>query len=76
MMRRAPTSTKGRSSAASDVYKRRVLCADMGTDDQRIVSTTVGELSSIPGGRLNCLVFPASLSGVEEKALLRWSKSG
>ena len=50
-----------------------VLCADMGTDEQRIVSTTVGELSSIPGGRLNCLVFPASVSEVEEKALLRWS---
>jgi len=50
-----------------------VLCADMGTEDQRIVSTTVGKLSSIPGGRLNCLVFPASLSEVEEKALLRWS---
>ena len=50
-----------------------VLCADMGTEDQRIVFTTVGKLSSIPGGRLNCLVFPASLSEVEEKALLRWS---
>ena len=50
-----------------------VLCADMGTDEQRIVSTTVGELSSIRGGRLNCLVFPASVSEVEEKALLRWS---
>jgi diphthine synthase len=51
-----------------------VLCADMGTADQRIVSTTIGELDSIPGGRLNCLVFPASLSEVAEKALLRWSK--
>ena len=50
-----------------------VLCADMGTEEQQIVFTTVGKLSSIPGGRLNCLVFPASLSGVEEKALLRWS---
>ena len=51
-----------------------VLCSDMGTDEQSIVTTTVESLAQQEGGRLNCLVFPASTSDVEEKAMLRWSK--
>jgi len=51
-----------------------VLCSDMGTKDQSIVATTVDALVNEQGGRLNCLVFPASTSDVEEKALLRWLK--
>ena len=51
-----------------------VLCSDMGTEEQSIVTTTVGSLANEKGGRLNCLVFPASTSDVEVKALLRWSK--
>ena len=49
-----------------------VLCADMGTDDERMTSTTVGALADIKGGRLNSLVFQSMASEVEEKALLRW----
>jgi diphthine synthase len=49
-----------------------VLCADMGTDDENVTYTTIGELSDVDGGRLNCLIFPANTSEVEEKALLRW----
>ncbi len=49
-----------------------VLCADMGTDDEKITFTTIGQLSNIEGGRLNCLIFPATTSEVEERALLRW----
>ncbi len=49
-----------------------VLCADMGTKDERITYTTVGDLKNLDGGRLNCLIFPAITSEVEEKALLRW----
>ena len=49
-----------------------VLCADMGTSDERMVATTVGALNSIEGGRLNSLVFQSTPSEVEEKALLRW----
>lgn len=49
-----------------------VLCADMGTDDERMVATTVDALGSIEGGRLNSLVFQSTTSEVEEKALLRW----
>lgn len=51
---------------------RVVVCADMGTESQQITSTTIGGLKSCQGGRLNTLVFPASPSEVEEKALLRW----
>ena len=49
-----------------------VLCADMGTGEQRLSTTTVGELSALAGGRLNSLIFPSQPSEVEEKALLRW----
>ena len=49
-----------------------VLCADMGTDNEKITYTTISKLEGITGGRLNCLVFPAVTSEVEEKALLRW----
>ena len=49
-----------------------VLCADMGTKDEKITYTTVGNLKNLDGGRLNCLIFPAITSEVEEKALLRW----
>lgn len=52
-----------------------VLCSDMGTVDQRIVTTTLGALAEEPGGRMNCLIFPAGTSEVEEKALLRWKRS-
>ncbi len=49
-----------------------VLCSDMGTDDESLVATTVGQLDSQTGGRLNSLVFQSKTSEVEEKALLRW----
>ena len=51
-----------------------VLCSDMGTSQQKIIYTNLAELSEFQGGRMNCLVFPASTSDVEEKALLRWLK--
>ena len=51
-----------------------VLCSDMGTPQQAIVSTTLGNLGEEDGGRLNCLVFPASTSEVEGKALVRWQR--
>jgi diphthine synthase len=49
-----------------------VLCSDMGTPDQRIVTTNVAALSDVSGGRLNCLVFPGRTGEVEDNALLRW----
>jgi len=51
-----------------------VLCSDMGTPDQCIVTTTLGKLGEENGGRLNCLVFPAGTGEVEEKALTRWHR--
>lgn len=51
-----------------------VLCSDMGTSEQSMVATTLGGLGDEQGGRLNCLVFPASTGEVEGKALLRWEK--
>jgi len=49
-----------------------VLCSDMGCSNEQIITTTVGQLSQLQGGRLNCLVFPSNMSDVEEAALLRW----
>ena len=51
-----------------------VLCADMGTPDQSIVTTTLGALGEEKGGRLNSLIFPAGTGEVEEKAVLRWKR--
>jgi diphthine synthase len=49
-----------------------VLCSDMGTKQQSMIYTNLANLDNLPGGAMNCLVFPASTSDVEEKALLRW----
>jgi diphthamide biosynthesis methyltransferase len=49
-----------------------VLCSDMGTKQQSMIYTDLTNLANLPGGAMNCLVFPASTSDVEEKALLRW----
>ena len=49
-----------------------VLCSDMGADNQSIIYSNLASLGDLPGGKMNCLVFPASTSDVEEKALLRW----
>lgn len=49
-----------------------VLCSDMGTKQQSMIYTDLANLATLPGGAMNCLVFPASTSDVEEKALLRW----
>ena len=62
-----------KSFLSDDLNKRVVvICADMGTNDEKITCTTIGQLSNIEGGRLNCLIFPAVTSEVEERALLRW----
>ena len=51
-----------------------VLCSDMGTKQQSMIYTDLANLANLPGGAMNCLVFPASTSDVEEKALLRWTQ--
>lgn len=51
---------------------RVVLCADMGTKDEKITYTTISNLENVVGGRLNSIIFPGITSEVEEKALLRW----
>ena len=53
-----------------------VLCSDMGADNQSVIYTNLAKLGDLPGGNMNCLVFPASTSDVEEKALLRWAREG
>ena len=49
-----------------------VLCSDLGTDDQRLQTTTIGNLSTKGSGRLNCMVLLANLSEIEREAVNRW----
>lgn len=52
-----------------------VLCADVGTEDEAFVTTTVDGLPSEAGGRLNCLLIPAAVEGVEAEAIARWRRA-
>jgi len=52
-----------------------VLCADVGTVDEAFVTTTVDGLPSEAGGRLNCLLIPAAVEGVEAEAIARWRRA-
>jgi diphthamide biosynthesis methyltransferase len=49
-----------------------VLCSDLGTDDQRLQTTSIGNLSTKSSGRLNCMVLLANLSEIEREAVNRW----
>tara|TARA_B110000438_G_scaffold53456_1_gene53636 strand:- start:4677 stop:5447 length:771 start_codon:yes stop_codon:yes gene_type:complete len=49
-----------------------VLCSDMGTGDARVSVGTPSEISEVKGGRIHCLLMPASLHDVEAAALARW----
>ena len=49
-----------------------VLCSDLGTDDQRLQTTTIGNLGTKSSGRLNCMVLLANLSEIEREAVNRW----
>ncbi len=75
-------TNKVKKAALNDFIKlnfdelKVVLCADMGTDDENITYATISKLENMSGGRLNCIIFPAVTSEVEEKALLRWHREG
>jgi diphthine synthase len=45
-----------------------ILLSDIGTSDQRLVSGPFSEISNVAGGRIHCLIFPASFSGMEQDA--------
>lgn len=51
-----------------------VVCSDLGCEDERVTTTTLGQLSEVDGGRLNTLLVPGALSDIEEVAIARWSK--
>ena len=50
-----------------------VLCCDLGTNDALLKTTTVDGLRNLSGGRLNCMVFLANMSEMEQEAVQRWS---
>ena len=62
-----------KNQAATLLDSDIVLCSDLGTSDAYMKTTTIGNLSTITGGRLNCMVFLADMSEMEQKAVSRWS---
>ena len=58
--------------AASLLDSLCVLCCDLGTDDVRMKTTTISNLKTLSGGRLNCMVFLANVSDMEQEAINRW----
>jgi diphthamide biosynthesis methyltransferase len=74
-------ATKLRDSVVDNAMKAQaqsildsmcVLCSDLGTDDALIKTTTIRNLGELSGGRLNCMVFLASISEMEQEAINRW----
>ena len=49
-----------------------VLCCDLGTHDAFMKTTTINDLKTLSGGRLNCMVFLANMSEMEQEAISRW----
>ena len=48
-----------------------MLLSDLGTEEERVVSGTLGELSEIGRGYVHAFVLPAEFSGMEEAAFER-----
>ena len=58
---------------ANSLYESMcVLCSDLGTDDANMRTTTINNLGTLTGGRLNCMVFLANMSEMEQEAVNRW----
>ena len=49
-----------------------VLCTDMGTEDQVILTTDLEGLAFAKPGGMHCLVIPADPTGLEADTLARW----
>ena len=60
---------------ASSIYESlAVLCCDLGTDDAILKTANLANLGGLSGGRLNCMVFLANLSEMEQEAINRWDR--
>ena len=61
-----------KEQAASLFESMCVLCCDLGTNDASMQTTSINNLKTQSGGRLNCMVFLANLSEMEQEAINRW----
>ncbi len=50
-----------------------IVCSDLGCEDEAMYTTTIGQLSSVEGGRLNTILIPGSMSDIEKSAISRWN---
>jgi diphthamide biosynthesis methyltransferase len=48
-----------------------MLLSDLGTEEEQVVSGTLGELSEIGIGYVHAFILPAEFSGMEESAFER-----
>jgi diphthamide biosynthesis methyltransferase len=48
-----------------------MLLSDLGTEEERVVSGTLGGLSEIDEGYVHAFILPAEFSGMEEVAFER-----
>jgi diphthamide biosynthesis methyltransferase len=63
-----------RGSTALDLPLKEwggMLLSDLGTEEERVVSGTLGELSGIGMGYVHAFILPAEFSGMEEAAFKR-----
>ena len=61
-----------KEQAASLFESMCILCCDLGTDDAFMKTTSISNLKTQSGGRLNCMVFLAKTSEMEQEAINRW----
>ena len=48
-----------------------IVLSDLGTEDSRVCSTSIGELSDLRGGRIHCLILPSSMDDLERMSFDR-----
>ena len=73
LLERMSDRTESGSTALDQPIREWVgmLLSDLGTEEERVVSGTLGELSEIGTGYVHAFILPAGFSGMEEAAFER-----
>jgi len=49
-----------------------MVCSDLGTSSEKIISTTIEGLNEVTGGRIHCLIIPAKMHDMEKISFDYW----
>ena len=73
LLERMSERTESASSSLDQPLRNWIgmLLSDLGTEEERVVSGTLGELSEIGMGHVHAFILPAEFSGMEESAFER-----